>query len=1407
MTPEEVRRAVPAGPRLDLDLTALPGVVDLVAGTFPGGRLVLDPVTARDEGAAALTVTGTGASGPFTGMAVTARFTPDGGGVTVTAEAVGPDGWTFATAFPVLTGSLFADVRFQRAELRLGPDLTFSGRLASTGTVLLDLLVADGHGDVTGQLEVVAGRDGTRVPALVLDGPSGITLDLGLFTLSEVGYQLRCEPVYAELFQDLRPRSTITLLGGVPITVGGVERRVDFGAELGPSADTLFWGNFAGLGALGLDDVARFVGGAAFPKPFGIDVGGTVKLTDVRALVRPSVPTVDFVSVTVETDVQWEVVPGLLTLEAVDLTFRVDQPLSGSPQVSGTVSGLFPIGDEGVLELGAGFGSPWIGGGLRAGDPPLRLPETVRHFLGDGHPEVPDLEVDRFDFTLRRPGDGRPTTYSGALEVSGDWEVTSGVVLTGLDIELTETSLLVHTGFSLDEVGLHLTAAHNTSGWTFEGGSQPDAVIPVGTFLTELAGMFGTVPVPAPLAGLLLHDLAVAYTSGTGRMTIGGAASFPVDTAELDLALSYDSAGPSYGAVLTATAGGFEAVFELRFEDDTTGSRWAAVYTHAAGPAPEVKEIVGAVVPSVAAYVPSGLRVDVEDAFVASDGTTHVFVIDLDATLDLSHLPVVGAHLDLGTTGFDPLRVIALTGALTEAEVTALNTLPIPALPVEDLPAGLSFAGHLKLGAFEAPVTLPVAGPPPPGPAPATPPTSTVTWRQVQRTFGPVAIDRVGIGFEQGARLTVLVDAAITAGGLTLSCDGLGASVSLTDPAAPPVFDLAGLGVSYTGGPVQVSGAFLKGTLAYQGTTVTAYGGKAVIRTEALTIGALGSYAQLPEGPSLFVYAFLDYPIGGPAFFFVEGLAAGFGYNRRFVAPPVTAIADFPLVAEAVGTLVPGTLGEEIERLQDSLPPSVGDYFLALGVRFTSFKMIDSFLLVTAGFGHRFELDVLGLSTLVVPTPDAAQAGATPVAEIQLALKASFVPDDGYFSLLAQLTPNSYLLSRSCRLTGGFAFVSWFGDDHTGDFVLSVGGYHPHFTVPDHYPSVPRLGFAWKVSDHLSLKGSAYYALTPGALMAGAALSAVYEDGSLRAWFDAGMDFLIAWQPYHYEAGLHLTVGASYTFSFFGRHTITAHVGTDVEFWGPDFGGRAHIDLDIISFTVDFGSQGGKKAEAVPWKRFRDAQLPAADKVVSVVLRGGAPQGASGNDLGTIDPGSLELVVDSAMPATGGRSGTADLAGTGAAFGIAPVGARPGSFTSIQTITLTRDGGKPAEALFQCAPVGRNLPAALWGEELTPSLGHAATRENLLTGYVVTPAPPLESAPLVVPVAEFAPTDLAVEHHAFTWTPQPVRAAAVDQTLDLTAGAAVRAAVAGALLPDLNLDLNGLSAADFLVAPEVLAGG
>lgn len=66
----------------------------------------------------------------------------------------------------------------------------------------------------------------------------------------------------------------------------------------------------------------------------------------------------------------------------------------------------------------------------------------------------------------------------------------------------------------------------------------------------------------------------------------------------------------------------------------------------------------------------------------------------------------------------------------------------------------------------------------------------------------------------------------------------------------------------------------------------------------------------------------------------------------------------------------------------------------------------------------------------------------------------------------------------------------WFGPNpNAGDFVFSVGGYHPAFDRPAYYPNPPRLAITWAISDNLMVRGEAYFAVTPKAVVGGGALS------------------------------------------------------------------------------------------------------------------------------------------------------------------------------------------------------------------------------------------------------------------------------------------------------------------------------
>jgi hypothetical protein len=251
--------------------------------------------------------------------------------------------------------------------------------------------------------------------------------------------------------------------------------------------------------------------------------------------------------------------------------------------------------------------------------------------------------------------------------------------------------------------------------------------------------------------------------------------------------------------------------------------------------------------------------------------------------------------------------------------------------------------------------------------------------------------------------------------------------------------------------------------------------------------------------------------------------------------------------------------------------------------------MIQVSAVIAVSFGVDLQIGVVGTAAMTLPT-----GSSYPVAYIEIDVVASFTPSTGLLAVDGKLSPASYLFGGFVKLTGGFAFYAWFSGEHQGDFVVSIGGYHPAFSKPDNYPVVPRLGLAFSLGP-LQVVGQAYFALTPGLLMAGVRLTATFEIPGIKAWFDAGVDFLIAWAPFHYEAHAWVTIGVA---ADLGLFTLSVQIGADLQLWGPAFGGEALVDLDVVSFTIGFGAPRAEPAP-VGWTTFATNFLPPPDGVAA----------------------------------------------------------------------------------------------------------------------------------------------------------------------------------------------------------------
>ena len=171
----------------------------------------------------------------------------------------------------------------------------------------------------------------------------------------------------------------------------------------------------------------------------------------------------------------------------------------------------------------------------------------------------------------------------------------------------------------------------------------------------------------------------------------------------------------------------------------------------------------------------------------------------------------------------------------------------------------------------------------------------------------------------------------------------------------------------------------------------------------------------------------------------------------------------------------------------------------------------------------------------------------------------------------------------------------WFGGQHRGEFVLTLGGYHPSFHK-DYYPVVPRLGLRWSIGDSIVIKAGSYFALTSEALMAGGDFEASAHFGPAWAEVKFGAHGIVYFDPFSYDVSAYASISAGVTIDtwIFGEITISIHIGASIHVTGPDFHGRAEFDVGPISLSVEFGGSPKVELKPMPADVFIDKYLALA---------------------------------------------------------------------------------------------------------------------------------------------------------------------------------------------------------------------
>ncbi len=1019
----------------------------------------------------------------------------------------------------------------------------------------------------------------------------------------------------------------------------------------------------------------------------------------------------------------------------------------------------------GALELAVTVDLPdkRISGGLRK-EQPLFMRDFLASLGVSGEAVPENLRISRADFG------GDLQNHTCYLEITAD-SIWKSEYLT---IEEVSFSLKAKEGGRMDvavngvftvsdSIQLDLTGKRDGGEWFFAGEYLSWDEEGSG-FCEFLARKFG-VPLPEWLSHLSLNALTLSYDSrshdfrftAAGGLRFGGAEI----TAKIELHFQKNEAG--HTLAINGTAEIARHTFILRFVNGADYCLVLTDYKAAASEAVRLADLVAAVAPGVS--VAGNIQIAMSQArlILLSDKSggkeemLYSFGVGLGAEIHLTGLPVVGGMIPAALdASIGKLQLAYYSAGYTEKQLALFKRLPEKdrfLLPSGQAEKGVFVSGELTVAGSVHPIAAGGAAKdgqpgklPVPGGETGLTGDSKVKWLQIERSLGPFHLGRVGLAFEDG-RITFLIDGGVSIGPLT--CNLYGLSITGGIEAFSPRMELAGLGISYGTPGVSVLGSMAR---VDNEQVALQYSGTVGVKVSDWSFVAVGSYSELKSGgTSFFLYLDASVKIAVSPAFIIEGFAAGMGLNYKMTCPEMTDVYNFPLMQaqrketpEDTLKILEGRKADANHVTRQWLQPSAGDYWIAAGIRFSFNELMSGNMILVARFGEGLQFSLLGLARLCLPK-GAGKDAAYVYAELQML--SVLRPNDGCFTMQAGLTPASFLLSKSCRLYGGVAFSLWFGSNpHAGDFVLTIGGYHAAFRPPDHYPSVDRAGFSWKVSDTVSIKGEAYLAVTPSCVMAGGRLEVVFQSGDIHAWFTAGADFLVAFHPFSFAAEIHIAVGVSVKLNLaLFTVNLSLSLGASLELWGPPTGGAVTVHLSLLSFTICFGSGNAadKRYLALPWGDFK-ALLPSDNEVCRLQVASGLREimTVGEKEVWVAEAYGFSLIAQTAVPVTELVYGN-DHKQVDSGIHIRPMDLSNAS--SILSIRLyhQHDPETPVDLIargWSLEPRVTSVPEALWGEPLrrngkfiqNDDRPGSKTAPDKCMGFHLQPPPPAMNTQITV---------------------------------------------------------------------------
>ncbi|KAF5540890.1 hypothetical protein FNAPI_10411 [Fusarium napiforme] len=644
------------------------------------------------------------------------------------------------------------------------------------------------------------------------------------------------------------------------------------------------------------------------------------------------------------------------------------------------------------------------------------------------------------------------------------------------------------------------------------------------------------------------------------------------------------------------------------------------------------------------------------------------------------------------------------------------------------------------------------------------------------KTFGPLSIRNIGlsVGGPKHTIVRITLDATVRLGPVSFALLGFRIAIDLGNVKSlgdllriSPTVSVKGMEVAFDKPPTRLGGLIARFEDRSAGSE--GFEGAIAVSVAAWSAMAGGRYQELRDGTkSLFVFGMLQGTIAEFGCAQLNGLMGGFGYNSLLKLPTLAMdVPLFPFIAlNRPGTDTSGSIMEQMllitDRTREFIKAVRDEMWLVAGVGIHAFQLIDAQVLLALTLGAEAKFQLMATATASFPKslPGLkAQRPPTQLLVVDIAISAVVDPFHGIFIVTGDLTPRSFILSPSCRMTGSFAMAYFLpGSPYVGDFVISIGGYHPHFKPPSHYPVVAsRVGIEWEYDSQLCIKGEAYFALSPQAIMAGGRLDIVLDKSWVTVRFSAWADFLMYFHPFYFEADIGITILASVSIPllFWTLHLGPLEFSARLVLRGPPVSGEAYLHLWRWDVQVVFGpppiqSPPLKLGEFIRMIKNLpiDAEEATERKVPDLLLSftGGvvttnATTPATSSMAKTTSPiivrgAQLSFEVQSHIPILTARIGGRDRDVTvPAADGVSrtkprlfarPMQLEKEIYNSKLEIALKRKS-QAEEILLDAEPIIKNLPPSIWGK-YSSRVDMSSLDENMLQhvmGYCLS-VPPKE---------------------------------------------------------------------------------